>query len=365
MEHLIGTPLQLSLTIQKKTGYKFEGWYDGETKITEINKGYKENITLNAKWSIIDYIITYQLDGGINAPANPSTYNIESETITLANPSKNGYAFIGWFYEETKITSIDPKLNSNLTITAKWSIDTDSTCFEFADNYVITGLKDSSVINIEIPDYVTAISDNAFNGTFYENLKLETVRFSAGSKCTQIGEYAFHYCETLTTVELPASLESLGMCAFYMCTSLEKVVFAENIKLNKICGGVFNDCYNLSSITIPASVTEIEDAAISGCTSLTQIIFEKNSKLQKIGSFNFAMCENLNSIVIPLSVTEIGNLSYCNISDVYYAGNANDWNNITGNKTFPANSTIYYYSETKPAESGNYWHYVEDIITKW
>ncbi len=50
-----------------KGGYDFDGWYEGENKITEIRQGYKEEITLTAKWNIINYTITYQLDGGTNS----------------------------------------------------------------------------------------------------------------------------------------------------------------------------------------------------------------------------------------------------------------------------------------------------------
>ena len=49
-----------------KNGYKFSGWYDGEDKITEIKQGYKDKVILTAKWEIINYTITYELNGGEN-----------------------------------------------------------------------------------------------------------------------------------------------------------------------------------------------------------------------------------------------------------------------------------------------------------
>lgn len=52
--------------------------------------------TFTAQWTPIDYKITYNLDGGTNSSSNPSTYNIESDTITLNAPSKTGYTFTGW-----------------------------------------------------------------------------------------------------------------------------------------------------------------------------------------------------------------------------------------------------------------------------
>lgn len=40
--------------------------------------------------------ITYVMDGGTNAPANPSGYTVNSDTITLSDPTKEGYEFMGW-----------------------------------------------------------------------------------------------------------------------------------------------------------------------------------------------------------------------------------------------------------------------------
>lgn len=40
--------------------------------------------------------IAYVMDGGTNAPTNPSGYTVNSDTITLSDPTKEGYEFMGW-----------------------------------------------------------------------------------------------------------------------------------------------------------------------------------------------------------------------------------------------------------------------------
>ena len=83
------------------------------------------------------YKINYNLDGGSNNSANPSTYNI-LYGITLQNPTREGYEFVGWYNGNTKVTGINQganasfssqsdfydKLNSrtigDITLTAKW-----------------------------------------------------------------------------------------------------------------------------------------------------------------------------------------------------------------------------------------------------
>ena len=53
-----------------------------------------QNVTLYAKWEPTNYTITYNLGGG--SATNPGNYNIESNEITLNNPTKRGYTFTGW-----------------------------------------------------------------------------------------------------------------------------------------------------------------------------------------------------------------------------------------------------------------------------
>lgn len=249
-----------------KGGYDFDGWYEGENKITEIRQGYKEEITLTAKWNIINYTITYQLDGGTNSTNNPSTFTVESQTISLSEPAKIGYRFLGWYNNESKITEIPQGFNQNIILSAKWEIDTDSTCFlfNFENGYVITGLKDESVTSITIPDYVTAIDGYAF----LTNPNIETVIFAENSQCKTIGEYAFQYCDALKEISIPASIEAINSSAFYMCMSLEKITFEKGSKLEIIGDAAFSDCYALEKIEIPVSVTSIGASSFSGCLAI-------------------------------------------------------------------------------------------------
>ena len=116
-----------------KPGYTFGGWYkDGEftTQVTEIIKGSTGNITLYAKWELVNYTIIYELDGGTNVPENPASYNVETETITLKDPVKTGYTFGGWYKDgefTTQVTEITQGTTSNITLYAKW-----------LENYTIT-----------------------------------------------------------------------------------------------------------------------------------------------------------------------------------------------------------------------------------
>ena len=97
-----------------KTGYTFKGWSGTDltgntnTEVT-IPKGSAGDRAYEANYDIITYSITYDYDDGV-LPAgvtNPTEYTVESNTINIANPSKEGYIFEGW-----SGTDIDDKSTS-------------------------------------------------------------------------------------------------------------------------------------------------------------------------------------------------------------------------------------------------------------
>ena len=113
-----------------RKGYDFLGWTGTDlteaTQQVTIAKGSYDNRSYTAQWSPIAYPITCDLAGGTLKEANPESYTIESETITLKNPTREGYEFAGWTgtglenpTKEVKITkgSTDP-----LSYTATWTI---------------------------------------------------------------------------------------------------------------------------------------------------------------------------------------------------------------------------------------------------
>ena len=146
-----------------------------------------------------------------------------------------------------------------------------------------------------------------------------------GLPVTTIGDFAFHYCISLTTISIPDSVISIGYRAFYNCTNLTSIIIPDSVTsigddAFALCSGLTNitigdsvtsigddafaSCSSLTSITIPDSVTSIEAYTFYGCTSLTSITIPDS--VISIGYRAFYNCNNLTSIIIPDSVTSIG-----------------------------------------------------------
>ena len=113
----------ISLKDPSRLGYTFDGWYSNSSfsnKVTQIPANSYGNITLYAKWTVITYSITYELNGGVNASTNPSTYTV-NDSVTFASPTRTGYTFLGWYDGDDQVTSIQTGTTGALSLEAHWN----------------------------------------------------------------------------------------------------------------------------------------------------------------------------------------------------------------------------------------------------
>ena len=196
-----------------------------------------------------------------------------------------------------------------------------SACFEY--------LKIKSVV---IPDSVTSIGYGAFqgctnltmisvnggnscyssqDGILFNKGKTELIQNPIGNavdeytipdSVSSIGNNAFNGSTSLTSITIPDSVTSIGSSAFENCTSLTSITIPNNV--TSIGYGAFQGCTNLTSITIPNNVTSIGYGAFQGCTNLTSITIPDS--VTSIGNFAFDKCSSLKSVIIGNGVTNIG-----------------------------------------------------------
>ena len=77
-----------------KNGYNFVGWIKNGVVLSENYVELDRDMTITAKYEIIEYNITYDLNGG-SLSNLIYTYTVEDE-IELGIPAKVGYEFTGW-----------------------------------------------------------------------------------------------------------------------------------------------------------------------------------------------------------------------------------------------------------------------------
>ncbi len=120
-----GTPIPApSKTIE---GYEFAGYYLDEEFVTPLEENATFSLTLPviyARYSPVEYTVTYHLNGGEQNDENPATYNVETGAVFLA-AQKQGYDFIGWYKTEdfvNHVTKFIPGTRGDVELYAKYSL---------------------------------------------------------------------------------------------------------------------------------------------------------------------------------------------------------------------------------------------------
>lgn len=112
----------VSATAKEFTGYSFDSSNRNNVPSGVVNEN--GSLVLKLYYTRNTYTISYDLVGGVKNDTSlyPTSY-IFGETKTLDTPKKDGYDFYGWYKESTyatKVSSITPKTNGNITLYAKW-----------------------------------------------------------------------------------------------------------------------------------------------------------------------------------------------------------------------------------------------------
>jgi|GEM_PF-148718 len=214
----------------------------------------------------------------------------------------------------------------------------------------------------------------------------------AGKPVTEIAEDAFQFCENLTSVEIPDTVQTIGKNAFWSCHKLQHVTLPKN--LAAVGDNCFRSCGLLAELEIPVTLQKIGldafcDTAwlknqqtenllvqvnhiLIDATTCSGTAVEVPDGVTEIGDFAFYNCGNLQKIMLPASVTKIdwgafwqcsgletltvqGNLakigesafSDCTkLSAVYTVMSEDEWSNVqieSGNELLEQ-ATIHYNS---------------------
>ncbi len=180
-------------------GHTFKGWYttknEAGVKVERLDHAIGQK-TYYAQWVREEYTITYYgIDSATNS--NPNSYNVETPTFTLANPSKIGCTFLGWFttaeMNQEANSTVEQGSVGNLVFYAKWEIT------GYAITYILyDGINDeNNPVSYTMQDEVVFRDPTRENYTFggwYTNsdFKTQITQINVGSS-GEISLYAKWY----------------------------------------------------------------------------------------------------------------------------------------------------------------------------
>ena len=190
-------------------------------------------------------------------------------------------------------------------------------------------------------------------------------------------ECAFDGCRSLSNIIIPASVKVIDRSAFDHCDLLSKIVVDEsNDEYKSIDGNLYSKDgkelirYAPGKQEAAFNVETIAEFAFSrhDQSTLSVLMTALNSQIKDealYGNFNIndRMPLMLKNIFIPSSVGKIEKYAFmdCEGLKVYYGGTHKDWVEKKLNENVELDDAdIYFYSETHPEESGDYWHFGED-----
>lgn len=200
-----------------------------------------------------------------------------------------------------------------------------------SDNSVFkeTGKNGSGII-VTVGQNVTKIPaylfypDSTYSSTTNYGPYIVSVVFADNSQCTSIGNSAFYKCASLSTVNIPNSVTTIGNSVFRECnlttivlpesvTSIGQWAFATNQNLESISVATGNQVYHSANNCLIKTAT---NELVLGCKN--SIIPEY---ITSIGTYAFAGCKDLMSITIPENTTQINDRAFAecfNITEINY-----------------------------------------------
>lgn len=286
---------RFKLPVSNKTGYIFNGWYDGNTPMID-----REGNGLN----------TWNLTSDTTLKANYTLRKIDLDIW-------NGKALLQRKqYDVTMhLEDVLKEVTKDVTVPV-WGWYKNNSLNEFVNSFedLVIDSDNHANIYLKTAEGITVVGDvitKVDNAKIPADLDLTNL-FYQGKRVAGIGDRAFYKCTTLKSITIPSDVVSLGVSAFEGCSLLETANLPEG--MTELKKWAFYFCSSLKTVNIPASIKTIGWAAFGECKSLTSI--ELPEGLTTIDSFAFSYNTSLTSINLPSTLTSIGENAFNNCSSL-------------------------------------------------
>ena len=221
----------------------------------------------------------------------------------------------------------------------------------------------NEILSVEIKDGITSVGEQSIRA--FQNMTTLTM----GNTVKKIGQGACYLCESLTSVTIPASVESIEYEAFSRAYDLSFVTYESNNNLKTLGKNAFAHT-SLTSINIPDSVETIGDTAFWNCTSLTNIHLP--TSLTSLGEKVFEYA-NLETLEFPEGITYIPDrtCAYCsnlkkivvkgdNIGIYYNAFHGSDVNAVESSEA--VKNILQNYFSSQLGRNVTWTEYFEPVV---
>ena len=183
------------------------------------------------------------------------------------------------------------------------------------DSIEITGFN-NSVSDVVIPSEIEGLPVTAISvGAFY----LSTITsIEVPDSVTSIGEMAFLGCTSLKSVKLSTGVAKIDKNAFGSCSALQEIQVAKDNPNFSSLNGVLYSKKQDTLVIYPAAKTDAAYIIPSGVTSVAMYAFSENPYLE--------------TLTIPNSLIKVGDSAFYNCKNlraVSYNGTEEEWNQIT------------------------------------
>ena len=383
-----------------RAGYSFLGWGSSSDAASGITGSYTPtaDVTLYAIWKPDRYAVTYNANGGTDAPkpqiklhgsaltlssAEPTHESTEVGSYTVTLDAKGGtvstssltaartknYTFHIWNTASNGSgTDYAPGAsytgNAPLTLYAMWKTNTNTSAVTLPvptrEGYTFKGWSAQATASSGITGSYTPTESKTLyaiwrpnSGTCGNNLTWTLdgegtlIISGSGSMSTNSSNWRDdwrNYKADIRSAIINEGVTSVGQYAFADCSSLSDISLPES--LQNIGSYAFNNCSSLGTITIPESVQAIGSYAFYN-TGINSVVLPEG--ITSINTCTFKSCSSLSSVTIPRSVNTIAGYAFYLVSDhltVYYNGTEAEWNQISVDEGNELGNADKYYTYT-------------------
>lgn len=345
-----GATVNLKELKPTRDGYTFAGWTNGSSNYTgnetsaNLNSGNATTVTVKAKWTATNYTISYTLNSG-SVSGNPTSYNIETATFTLNNPTRSGYNFTGWsgtgISGKSTSVSIAKGSTGDRNYTANWEV----ACTGIGCISTMQAMT-SALCSATATGTSKTLTDTRDNKTY-------TVKKLADGKCWMTQNLRL-IGKTLTSSDSNISASSWTLPAANWSGSTDSTAKYTNAYTYDTGNTDYGVYYNYAAATA---------GTISGTSNSTEATYDicpKGWKLPSqsqqaalLSAYNVTNDAAGSTIMrsAPLNFVYSGNIAYASTSPSYQ-GTSGHWWSSTANST-TNRYRIYIASSIANATNGN------------